>query len=53
MASVQAAGAPASHPYTCNSCQVAYRNLDLQKTHMKSDWQYVKTASETSVYARH
>ncbi|KAH6958671.1 C2H2 type zinc-finger-domain-containing protein [Fusarium avenaceum] len=37
MASVQAAGA-ASHPYTCNTCQVAYRNIDLQKGHMKSDW---------------
>jgi hypothetical protein len=29
----------ASHPYTCNTCQVAYRNIDLQKAHMKSDWQ--------------
>ncbi|RBR23274.1 uncharacterized protein FIESC28_03857 [Fusarium coffeatum] len=36
MASAQAAGA--SHPYTCNTCQVAYRNIDLQKGHMKSDW---------------
>lgn len=35
------AGAPglgASHPYTCNTCQVAYRNSELQKGHMKSDW---------------
>lgn len=44
MASVQSAlpvaqAAPSTHPYTCNSCQVAYRNIDLQKTHMKSDWQ--------------
>ncbi|KAL7811602.1 C2H2 type zinc-finger domain-containing protein [Trichoderma gracile] len=42
MASVQPATAgqatSGSHPYTCNSCQVAYRNIDLQKTHMKSDW---------------
>ncbi|PTB38585.1 uncharacterized protein TrAFT101_006599 [Trichoderma asperellum] len=43
MASVQSAlpvaqAAPSTHPYTCNSCQVAYRNIDLQKTHMKSDW---------------
>ncbi|KAM3443040.1 hypothetical protein MY4824_000745 [Beauveria thailandica] len=41
MASVQpaaGAGAPSSHPYTCNTCQVAYRNIDLQKAHMKSDW---------------
>ncbi|KAG5923153.1 hypothetical protein E4U42_005043 [Claviceps africana] len=42
MASVAAAAAgvatAASHPYTCNTCQVAYRNIDLQKGHMKSDW---------------
>jgi pre-60S factor REI1 len=30
-----------THPYTCNTCQVAYRNIELQKGHMKSDWQYV------------
>lgn len=29
---------PASHPYTCNTCAVAYRNIDLQRGHMKSDW---------------
>ncbi|KZL81840.1 zinc finger protein yan [Colletotrichum incanum] len=28
----------ASHPYTCNTCSVAYRNIDLQRGHMKSDW---------------
>ncbi|EGX94634.1 C2H2 finger domain-containing protein [Cordyceps militaris CM01] len=42
MASTQpaagAGAAPSSHPYTCNTCQVAYRNIDLQKAHMKSDW---------------
>ncbi|PHH89164.1 hypothetical protein CDD83_6576 [Cordyceps sp. RAO-2017] len=42
MASVNAgtgaSGTAASHPYTCNTCQVAYRNIDLQKGHMKSDW---------------
>ncbi|KAG5994244.1 hypothetical protein E4U43_003278 [Claviceps pusilla] len=42
MASVATAaagvGTAASHPYTCNTCQVAYRNIDLQKGHMKSDW---------------
>ncbi|OLN85337.1 Cytoplasmic 60S subunit biogenesis factor REI1-like protein 1 [Colletotrichum chlorophyti] len=27
-----------SHPYTCNTCAVAYRNIDLQRGHMKSDW---------------
>ncbi len=28
-----------SHPYTCNTCQVAFRNSELQKGHMRSDWQ--------------
>ncbi|KAK4654905.1 pre-60S factor rei1 [Podospora pseudocomata] len=27
-----------SHPYTCNTCQVAFRNGDLQRGHMRSDW---------------
>lgn len=27
-----------SHPYTCNTCQVAFRNSDLQKGHMRGDW---------------
>lgn len=27
-----------THPYTCNSCQVAFRNSDLQRGHMRSDW---------------
>ncbi|CAN8098523.1 unnamed protein product [Discula destructiva] len=27
-----------THPYTCNTCQVAFRNSDLQKGHMRSDW---------------
>ncbi|TAQ83410.1 hypothetical protein B7494_g8267 [Chlorociboria aeruginascens] len=27
-----------THPYTCNSCQVAFRNSDLQRSHMRSDW---------------
>ncbi|KAL8363398.1 hypothetical protein RB601_009257 [Gaeumannomyces tritici] len=31
-------GAPASHPYTCNSCHVAFRNIELQKGHMRGDW---------------
>lgn len=30
-----------THPFTCNTCQVAFRNIDLQKGHMRSDWQYV------------
>ncbi|KAI0395237.1 C2H2 type zinc-finger-domain-containing protein [Xylariaceae sp. FL0594] len=28
----------ASHQYTCNTCQVAFRYADTQKGHMKSDW---------------
>ncbi|ESZ95084.1 hypothetical protein SBOR_4539 [Sclerotinia borealis F-4128] len=28
----------ASHPYTCNTCQVAFRNSDLQRGHMRGDW---------------
>ncbi|KAK8069731.1 c2h2 type zinc finger containing protein [Apiospora phragmitis] len=27
-----------SHQYTCNTCQVAFRFADTQKSHMKSDW---------------
>jgi len=27
-----------SHPFTCNTCQVAFRSSDLQRTHMTSDW---------------
>ncbi|RMY22067.1 hypothetical protein D0867_02946 [Hortaea werneckii] len=29
---------PAAHPFTCNTCQVAFRSSDLQRTHMQSDW---------------
>lgn len=28
-----------THPFTCNTCQVAFRSSDLQRTHMQSDWQ--------------
>ena len=28
-----------THPYTCNTCQVAFRNSELQRGHMRSDWQ--------------
>ncbi|KAG0645784.1 pre-60S factor REI1 [Hyphodiscus hymeniophilus] len=49
MASIAASRVPASglsaegdsgssHPYTCNSCQVAFRNSELQRGHMRSDW---------------
>lgn len=27
-----------THPYTCNSCAVAFRGSDAQRTHMRSDW---------------
>ncbi|KAF2837404.1 hypothetical protein M501DRAFT_995323 [Patellaria atrata CBS 101060] len=27
-----------THPFTCNTCQVAFRSSDLQKAHMQSDW---------------
>ena len=27
-----------THPYTCNSCSVAFRNGDAQRAHMRSDW---------------
>lgn len=27
-----------SHPYTCNTCQVAFRSNELQRGHMRSDW---------------
>ncbi|KAI5778149.1 C2H2 type zinc-finger-domain-containing protein [Geopyxis carbonaria] len=29
---------PASHPFTCNTCQVAFRNHDSQRTHYHTDW---------------
>lgn len=29
---------PDTHPFTCNSCQVAFRNGDLQKGHMRGEW---------------
>ncbi|KAI9829169.1 MAG: hypothetical protein M1832_000192 [Thelocarpon impressellum] len=28
----------ASHPYTCNTCQVAFRSSELQRGHMHGDW---------------
>ncbi|KAL8736707.1 MAG: hypothetical protein Q9166_000073, partial [cf. Caloplaca sp. 2 TL-2023] len=27
-----------AYDFTCNSCQVAFRNHDLQRTHMRGDW---------------
>ncbi|KAI9858720.1 MAG: hypothetical protein M1813_007352 [Trichoglossum hirsutum] len=30
--------APSSHPFTCNTCRVAFRSSELQRGHMRSDW---------------
>lgn len=27
-----------THPFTCNTCQVAFKSSDLQRTHMQTDW---------------
>jgi len=27
-----------THPFTCNTCQVAFKSSELQRTHMQSDW---------------
>jgi pre-60S factor REI1 len=27
-----------THPYTCNTCQVAFRSSELQRAHMQTDW---------------
>lgn len=27
-----------THPFTCNTCQVAFRSSDLQRAHMQTDW---------------
>ncbi|KAF2669807.1 pre-60S factor REI1 [Microthyrium microscopicum] len=32
------ASTQSTHPFTCNSCQVAFKSSDLQRTHMQSDW---------------
>jgi len=38
VADVMAMDIGTSHPFTCNTCQVAFRNSDLQKGHMRGDW---------------
>ncbi|KAF2210821.1 hypothetical protein CERZMDRAFT_44688, partial [Cercospora zeae-maydis SCOH1-5] len=38
MASTASAHNGSAHPFTCNTCQVAFRTSDLQRTHMQSDW---------------
>jgi pre-60S factor REI1 len=27
-----------THPFTCNTCQVAFRSSELQRAHMQADW---------------
>tara|TARA_R110002003_G_scaffold25_24_gene1330 strand:- start:4525 stop:6240 length:1716 start_codon:yes stop_codon:yes gene_type:complete len=27
-----------THPFTCNTCQVAFRSSELQRAHMQTDW---------------
>ncbi|EPS41122.1 hypothetical protein H072_5006 [Dactylellina haptotyla CBS 200.50] len=34
----QAASTATSHPYTCNTCQVAFKSSDGQRNHMHTDW---------------
>ena len=43
MATVAPQKAPLSqtHPFTCNTCQVAFRAVEAQRTHYHTDWQYV------------
>ncbi|KIX04010.1 uncharacterized protein Z518_07563 [Rhinocladiella mackenziei CBS 650.93] len=38
MATVAPPDISQTHPYTCNSCAVAFRNSDAQRSHMRSDW---------------
>ncbi|KAI1626157.1 C2H2 type zinc-finger-domain-containing protein [Exophiala viscosa] len=38
MAPTEVSDVSQTHPYTCNSCAVAFRNSDAQRTHMRSDW---------------
>ncbi|KAL1960117.1 hypothetical protein VTO42DRAFT_289 [Malbranchea cinnamomea] len=35
---VGANGAPPSHPFTCNTCLVAFRSSEAQRNHMRTDW---------------
>ncbi|KAF2097827.1 hypothetical protein NA57DRAFT_40046 [Rhizodiscina lignyota] len=38
MASTAPGGVQQTHPFTCNTCQVAFRSSELQRGHMQSDW---------------
>ncbi|KAK3210143.1 hypothetical protein GRF29_44g1782853 [Pseudopithomyces chartarum] len=38
MASQAAPSVQSTHPFTCNTCQVAFRSGDLQRGHMQTDW---------------
>ncbi|KAF2804649.1 uncharacterized protein BDZ99DRAFT_451783 [Mytilinidion resinicola] len=31
-------GRESTHPFTCNTCQVAFRSSELQRAHMQADW---------------
>jgi hypothetical protein len=35
----------ATHPFTCNTCLVAFRALEAQRSHYHTDWQYVSILS--------
>ncbi|KAF3908148.1 hypothetical protein AA313_de0200168 [Arthrobotrys entomopaga] len=34
----QATSTASSHPFTCNTCQVAFKSSDGQRNHMHTDW---------------
>ncbi|OCL03994.1 hypothetical protein AOQ84DRAFT_301706, partial [Glonium stellatum] len=34
----QQQSAQPTHPFTCNTCQVAFRSSELQRSHMQTDW---------------
>ncbi|KAI9769155.1 MAG: hypothetical protein M1840_004506 [Geoglossum simile] len=35
---IQVTPVSSSHPFTCNTCQVAFRSGELQRGHMRSEW---------------
>ncbi|KAJ4295373.1 pre-60S factor rei1 [Kalmusia sp. IMI 367209] len=38
MATQAAPSVQSTHPFTCNTCQVAFRSSELQRGHMQTDW---------------
>ncbi|KAL1594387.1 pre-60S factor rei1 [Paraconiothyrium brasiliense] len=38
MATQAAPSVQSTHPFTCNTCQVAFRSSELQRSHMQTDW---------------